>query len=198
MSTTTRRTAVLLTAATLCLLATTACGPSATTGSPAPATKAPAATAAPTSAAAANAPDTGCPLGANDLSTATGLTFELGDVRQDHELETLPGVKATVCVYTSSTKPQDAGDPLVLRVDTVKGADATKTHANFERSCTDNGGALGESTVTNTRTCARGDNVIEGSIVRDDRTIEVYFVNATTETAAALTEVFDKVLASVS
>ncbi|MFD9734976.1 hypothetical protein [Umezawaea sp. NPDC059074] len=192
-----RRTATLLTTAALCLLAVTACGPSATTGSPAPATKAPA-TAGSSPAEAANVPDTGCPLGVSDLSTATGLTFELGDTRQDHELETLPGVKANVCVYTSSTKPQDAGDPLVLRVDTVTGANAGTVKANFERSCTDNGGTLGESTVTNTRTCARGGNVIEGSINRTDRTVEVYFVNATTETAAALTEVFDKVLASVS
>lgn len=192
MRRTTRRTATLLTAAVLGL-ATTACG---TTGTPTAATSA--TTGAADTTAAANVPDTGCPLGVADLSTASGLTFELSDIRKDHQLETQPDVKADVCLYTSPSTPQEAGDPLVLRVDTVTGTNATASRANFERSCTDNGGTLGDSTVRNAKTCSRGGNTVEGNISAADRTIDVYFVNATTETATTLTHAFDKVLASVS
>ncbi|MCS7484537.1 hypothetical protein ACFFQW_12220 [Umezawaea endophytica] len=189
-----RRTAgLLLTTAALCLTAT-AC---AATGTPTAATGARAAGTT-TSAGTTGTPDGDCPLNASDLSTATGLVFELADIRKDHALETQPDVKALVCVYTSSAKPQDAGDPLVLRVDTVNGANAAATRARFESSCTDNNGTLGDSTVTNAKTCTRGGTTIEGDITAGDRTVDVYFVNATTDTAAELTRAFDKVLASVA
>jgi hypothetical protein len=178
-----RRSAVL---AATALLAVTACG---TTGTPTPATDANSA-----SSAAAGVPATGCPLGASDLSTASGFTFELSDIRKDHQLETQPDVKADVCLYTSPSTPQEGGDPLVLRVDTVTGA----SRANFERSCTDNSGTVTTSTVPNAKTCTRDNNTLEGNISTPDRSIDVYFVNATTETAATLTKAFDKILASVS
>jgi len=194
MRRTMRRTAgLLLTTAAFCLTAT-AC---ATTGTPTAATGGKAVDAT-TSTGTTGTPVGDCPLAASDLSTATGLAFELADVRKDHELETQPDVKALVCVYTSSAKPQDAGDPLVLRVDTVNGANAAAVRAKFESSCTDNGGTLGDSTVTNAKTCARGGNTIEGDIAADGRTVDVYFVNATTDTATDLTRSFDKVLASVA
>jgi hypothetical protein len=192
-----RRTLGLLLAAALCLTACSTTGtPKAASGPTAGA--ADASTKADTPGDAKAGTGDGCPLAAADLSTASGFAFELAETRKDHALETLPDVKALVCVFTSSAAPQEAGDPLVLRVDTVTGADAAAVRANFERVCTDTGGALGESTVTNGKTCARGDNIVEGDISTDDRTVEVYFVNATNDTAAALTEVFDKVLASVS
>jgi hypothetical protein len=191
-----RRTAALLTTTAFCLLTATACG---TTGTPTAATDPNTAKADPTAAAtAANVPNTGCPLGVADLSTASGFTFELSDIRKDHQLETQPDVKADVCLYTSPSTPQDAGDPLVLRVDTVTGTNATASRANFERSCTDNSGTLNSSTVQNAKTCTRGDTTIEGNISTADKSIDVYFVNATTQTAATLTRAFDKVLASVS
>lgn len=188
-----RRTAGLLTTAAFCLAAA-ACGTSGTPTAAEPAGD----TSKPSTSAAASAPDTGCPLGVSDLSTATGLKFELSDVRKDHELETQPDVKALVCLYTSPSTPQEAGDPLVLRVDTVTGANAAAVRANFERSCTDNSGTLGDSTVTNAKTCTRGGNTVEGDITAGDRTVDVYFVNADTTTATTLTRAFDKVLASVS
>ncbi|WNV88647.1 hypothetical protein [Umezawaea sp. Da 62-37] len=196
---------LLLGAAALCL-AVTACGTSSTSGTPTGATGSTgstgsaekAGTDAPAASAGSDVPDTGCPISVADLSSATGLTFELGDVRQDHELETQPGVKALVCVFISPSTPQEAGDPLVLRVDTVTGADAAAVRANFERSCTDNGGTLGESEVATGKTCTRGTNTIEGDLSSGDRTVDVYFVNATNDTGAAMTEKLDKVLAAVS
>ncbi|PRY38137.1 hypothetical protein [Umezawaea tangerina] len=191
-----RRIAALLVSTAALAMAATACGPSDTSGTPtgAAGTKAPAAT----SAAAEGTPGTGCPLSAADLSSATGLSFELGDTRQDHELETQPGVKALVCVFISPSTPQDAGDPLVLRVDTITGANAAAARTHFESDCTDNGGTLGESAVADGKTCTRGANTIEGDLGKGGRTVDVYFVNATTDTAAAMTEKFDKVLAAVS
>jgi hypothetical protein len=187
-----RHTAALATSA-IAVLAATACG---ITGTPTAATDAKKAD--PVPSAAANVPATGCPLGVADLSTASGLTFELSDIRKDHQLETQPGVKADVCLYTSPSTPQEAGDPLVLRVDTVTGANAPASRANFERSCADNGGTVVTSTVPNAETCAKDDTTIEGNISTADRTVNVYFVSATTETATTLTKAFDKILASVS
>ncbi len=185
-----KRTAGLLTTAVLCLAAT-ACS---TAGTPTAATS----TSPPTPTAATTTPNGDCPLSASDLSTATGLVFELSDTREDHDLETQPDVKALVCLYTSSTTPQGAGDPLVLRVDTVTGPNAAAARTNFERGCTDNGGTLTNSTVTNAKTCTRDGTVVEGDISTGDRTVDVYFVNATREAATTLTRAFDKVLASVA
>ncbi|HEX6339571.1 hypothetical protein [Umezawaea sp.] len=182
-----RTTGPLLIAAALCL-ATAACS---TSGTPTAATSATA-----TEVSATAGPR--CPLDASDLSTATGLVFDLADVREDHELETRPEVKALTCVYTSAATPQEAGDPLVLRVDTVTGADAAVVRAGFESGCADGGGTLADSTVTGAKTCTRGGNTVEGDIAAGDRTVEVYFVNATAGTAVTLTRAFDKVLASVS
>jgi len=181
MTKTVRHAAALFTTAVLCLAAT-ACTPSAGTGA---------------GPADSNTSGGGCPLSAEALSTATGLTFELSDTRKDQKLETLPDIAADVCIFTSPSNPQDAGDPLVLRVDTVTGANAAAVRTDFERSCTDNGGTLKNSTVKNTKTCARGGYNIEGSIRTGDRAVEVYFVNALTKTAKSLTPSLDKVLASV-
>jgi hypothetical protein len=174
-------------------LAAAGCGSSGPTTAGTPAAVAPG---APEAAAASSAPG-GCPLSAADLSSATGMTFELATTEPDRALETLPAVKALVCVFTSAEKVQAGGDPLVLRVDTVTGADASTVSAEFERSCTSNAGTVGDSTVDDAQTCTSRGTTVEGNIDSGDRTVDVYFVNADNSTAAALTPTFDKVLDAV-
>jgi hypothetical protein len=149
-------------------------------------------------AAAGGAETTGCPLSVDALSSATGLTFELRKTEADHELETLPGVTALVCVFTSSDRPQAGGDPLVLRVDTVTGADAATVRDEFEKSCTRNGGTLGDSAVAGGKTCTSRGSTTEGSVASGDRTVDVYFVLVDATTAAQLTPAFDKILGAVA
>jgi hypothetical protein len=150
-----------------------------------------------TSNATPSAPSGSCPS-AEKLSSATGLTFALSDTLKDHPLETLESVKALVCLYTSAESTQSGGDPLVLRVDTVTGADAATVRGKFESSCTDNGGTLGASTVANAKICTRNGTTIEGNLGSGDRSVDVYFVNADTTTATTLTPSFEKVLTAIS
>jgi hypothetical protein len=141
----------------------------------------------------------GCPLDAADLSTATSLTWELRDTKVDYPLETAESLKATVCVFTAADAPQFGGDPLVLRVDTISGADAAALRTNFERTCTSNDGKLEPSTATDgAEVCRRDSSVVEGNIAGSGRTVDVYVVNADNATAKKLTPSFDDVLAAVS
>jgi hypothetical protein len=177
-------------------LAAAGCGSSGPTTAGTPTTTTAPATAATTTAAGS---DTGgCPLAAEDLSAATGMAFELATTEPDRALETLETVKAMVCVFSSADEPQAGGDRLGLRVDTVTGADAATVTAEFERSCTSNGGTLNDVTADDdAQTCTSRGSTIEGNIDTGDRTVNVYFVNADEATAAALTPNFDKVLDAV-
>jgi hypothetical protein len=176
-------------------LAAAGCGSSGPTAAGTPTAAAPATAAATT---AAGSDTGGCPLAAEDLSAATGMTFELATTEPDRALETLETVKALVCVFTSADEPQAGGDRLGLRVDTVNGADAEAVTAEFERSCTSNGGTLNDVTADDdAQTCTSRGSTIEGNIDSGDRTVNVYFVNADDATAAALTPNFDKVLEAV-
>jgi hypothetical protein len=147
-------------------------------------------------AAVDQAPPGGCPLSAEDLSSASGLSFELRDTREDHPLETVEA-KGQVCVYTSSDRPQAAGDPLVLRVDTVTGAGADVLQSGFAATCVQAGGRLENADVEGARVCDRSDSVTEGEIVGVDRTVDVYFVVVDRETAAVITPKFGQILAAV-
>jgi hypothetical protein len=167
-----------------------------TAGTPAPAPDSPPASAGAAADTSANGSE--CPLDAADLSSATALNWELRQTEADRPLETLQSVKANVCVLTTSDRPQEAGDPLVLRVDAVTGGDAARLRANFEESCTGYRGTVEKSNATEgAEICRRDGSVIEGNIAGDDRAIDVYLVNADTDTAASLTPSFEKILAVV-
>lgn len=193
-----RRLAVLVTVSVLGLVLS-GCGaltPPITAGTAAPAAPAVPGAAAPADTSGADT--TGCPLSAADLSSVTGITFELRRTEADRELETLPSVTALVCVFTSSDRPQLGGDPLVLRVDTVTGPNAAVVRSEFEKSCTRNGGTVGDSAVAGGKTCTSRGSTTEGVVASADRTVNVYFVLADAETAADLTRTFDGLLAAVA
>jgi hypothetical protein len=161
-------------------------------GTPAPAPDSP-----PAAAAAAQGPTDGCPLAVADLATATALSWELRQTEADRPLETVESVKADVCVFTSADRPQQGGDPLVLRVDTVAGADAATLRAKFEESCTGYRGAVEKSAAADgAEVCRRDGSVVEGNIACDDQAIDIYLVNADTDTAKSLTPSFEQILAA--
>jgi hypothetical protein len=167
-----------------------------TTGTAAPAPAAPAEAAAPADDGSAGSGD--CPLAAADISSATSLTWELRQTEAGRPLETLETVKADVCVFTASDRPQAGGDPLVLRVDTVTGADAVKLRTNFEDNCTGYKGTVEDSTAADGAVvCRRDGSVVEGNIAGDGRSVDVYLVNADTDTATSLTPSFEKILSAV-
>ena len=160
---------------------------------------------APNAAAEAPAPATGgsgaadeCPLAATDISSATSLDWELRQTEAARPLETLETVKADVCVFTAADRRQAGGDPLVLRVDTVTGADAAKLRTNFEDSCTGNQGKVEDSTAADgAALCRRAGATAEGNIAGGGRSVDVYLVNADTATATSLTPSFEKILSAV-
>jgi hypothetical protein len=184
------RTAVLVAAAALALCVS-GCGSTPATGTSAatpPAATAPAAAPA----------EGGCPLSAEDLSSATGMTWTLRAEQPDHELETLPGVKADVCVLTTDDRPQPGGDPLVMRVDTAKGDNAEKVRTGFAASCSRNGGRLTDSSAApGARRCENETFLPDALLGAGDRAVEVYYVSADKATAKELEGSFDKVLAVV-
>jgi len=140
----------------------------------------------------------GCPLSAEDLSSATGLTWTLRATQPDHELETLPGVTADVCVLTSDDRPQLGGDPLVLRVDAADGPAAEQVRAEFDASCSRNGGTpTPSSAASGARTCEKGSSVPEGLVEGGDRVVQLYYVTADEATSEELDGSFEKVLAAV-
>jgi hypothetical protein len=186
------RTAVLV-AATALALSASGCG-----ASPTAATSAAAPPPAPTAPSAAEPAPGGCPLSADDLSSATGMTWTLRATQPDHELETLPGVKADVCVLTTDDRPQPGGDPLVMRVDTAKGADAEKVRTEFTASCSRNGGTLTDSSAASGARRCENETFLPDALLGDgDRAVEVYYVSADKATAKELEGSFDRVLAAV-
>lgn len=134
-----------------------------------------------------------CPLTADELSSATALTWELSETRDDHPLETMESVTVTACLFTAPEARQQGGDPLVARVDVVSPADADAVRSDFSSTCTEFGGAeqqAGGGTVGE-----RGDVVVDG-IVGD--LVMVSVVNADTATAQTLTPSFPKILTAAS
>jgi hypothetical protein len=183
------RTAVLAAALALCAAGCSSSPSAATSAAPPP---------APTAAPAAQPAEGGCPLSAGDLSSATGMTWTLRATQPDHELETLPGVKADVCVLTTNDRPQPGGDPLVLRVDTAKGGDAEKVRTEFAASCSRNGGTLKDSSAApGARTCDNETFLPDALLGAGDRAVEVYYVSADKATAKELEGSFGQVLAAV-
>jgi hypothetical protein len=139
----------------------------------------------------------GCPLTPDDLAQATSLTWELGEKKDDHPLETVESVTATVCVYTSADAPQAGGDPLVLRADIVAGPGAAVVRKSFTDTCAENGGEV-RTSAAGAALCERSGVVVEGLIGGTDRVTDVYLVNADTATATNLTPAFEKILAAVN
>jgi hypothetical protein len=183
------RTAVLVAATALALFAS-GCGSSPT---------APTSVAAPTAPSEAAEPaQGGCPLSAEDLSSATGMTWTLRATQPDHELETLPGVKADVCVLTTDDRPQPGGDPLGMRVDTAKGAHAERVRTEFTASCGRNGGTLTDSSAASGARRCENETFLPDALLGDgDRAVEIYYVSADKATAKELEGSFDQVLAAV-
>jgi hypothetical protein len=171
-----------------------ACG--GTAAAPAPAIPAPPAAA---TEPAGSEDVAGCPLDVDDLDSATGLTWTLGRSVAGHPLETVDGVTADVCVFTSADRPQLGGDPLVLRTDVVEGPQAARMRDEFASTCTGNGGTVAAAaSVDGATVCRSGGQAVEGQVAGGDRTVDVYVVAADEATATELTPSFEKVLAAVS
>lgn len=134
-----------------------------------------------------------CPLTADELSSATSLTWELSETRENHPLETMESVTVTACLFTAPEAQQQGGDPLVARVDVVSPADADAVRSDFSSTCTEFGGA--EQQAGGGTVCERGDVVVDG-IVGD--LVMVSVVNADTATAQTLTPSFPKILTAAS
>jgi hypothetical protein len=134
-----------------------------------------------------------CPLTADELSSATSLTWQLSETREDHPLETMESVKVTACLYTAPEARQEAGDPLVARADVVPPADADTVRSDFSSTCTELGGA--EQPAGGGTVCERGGVVVDG-VVGD--LVVISIVNADTATAQTLTPSFAKILAAAS
>jgi hypothetical protein len=191
------RLGVVLVTGVLCL-ALAACGSSAPSGAASAAPVPAELSAAAPPAADRPGNDAGCPIAADELSSATGLTWTLRATEADHELETVDGVKATVCVFTSTDRPQAGGDPLVLRTDVVSGPDAAVVRTAYSGSCTGNGGEEVDSAAAPGATiCRSSGTVVEGAVTGAGRTVEVYVVSADKPTAMELTPKFEKILAAV-
>ncbi|MEU7741625.1 hypothetical protein [Nonomuraea sp. NPDC049158] len=143
-------------------------------------------------------PTGGCSLTVEELSKATSLSWELKEKRDDHPLETLESVKASVCLYTAADAPQAGSDPLVLRTDTVGGKDVAAVRQEFTESCTGYDGKVRESAAAaGAVVCDRDGAVVEGLVESVDRLVNVYFVNADETTATKLTKKFDAILTAV-
>ena len=117
-----------------------------------------------------------CAIDPADLSSATSMTWELAATLTDHPLETMESVLATACLYTASDERNEYGDPLTLRVDIVKGADAVAARNRFEESCTGNGGVVEPSAAADgAASCDRDGSVQEGNITSGDTSVDVYY-----------------------
>ena len=139
------------------------------------------------------ASEDGCPLTAEELSSATSLTWTLRERREDHPLETMESVKVTACLFTAPAAPQEGGDPLVARVDVVSPADADAVRSDFSSTCTEFGGA--EQSAGGGTVCERDGVVVDG-VIGD--LVVVSVVNADTATARKLTPSFAEILAAAS
>ncbi len=139
-----------------------------------------------------------CVIDAADLSAATGMTWQLGTTRTDHRLETMESVLATICIFTVEDQRSEYGDPLILRVDIVDGADAVAVRNEFEDSCARHGGTVTPSgAAEGAVTCQDGGSVQEGSVTRGGRTVNVYYPMVPRSLQGEVTSSFDKVLATV-
>jgi hypothetical protein len=171
----------------------TACG-----GTDAPGASAgPAASSGAAGGQGAKRPADGCPITVDMLGKATSLDWKLQEKRDDHQLETLESVKATVCLWTAADAPQAGGDPLVLRADIVTGGDAATVRKEFSDNCTEYGGKLGDSSGEGGTVCDRDGAVVEGLVGSDDRLVNVYLVNADKPTATKLSPAFGEILGAV-
>ncbi|WP_049559060.1 hypothetical protein [Nonomuraea sp. SBT364] len=137
----------------------------------------------------------GCPLTPQALGEATSLRWDL-DRRDDHPLETMESIKATVCLYTAADAPQQGSDPLTMRLDLVEGADAATVRKGFTDTCTENGGTVRDT--SGAQVCDRDGSVGEGLTGGGDRAIIAYWVNADTSTATEFTPAFGRILAAVA
>ncbi|MEV4018567.1 hypothetical protein AB0J35_49550 [Nonomuraea angiospora] len=81
-----------------------------------------------------------------------------------------------------------------MRVDLVEGAATIRK--NFTDTRTGNGGSVRD--LSGAKVCDRNGSVVEGLAGAGDRTIDVYWVNADTSTAAKFTPVLHRILASVA
>lgn len=135
-----------------------------------------------------------CPISETELSKITGLDWVLQERLTDHQLETLDGVSATVCLFT--TGKDKFGDPYSLRIDVVKDADAAAIRDEFEKLCKDNGGKTRGGSADHSRLCDHDGAVIEG--IGRDGVVSAYVVNADAAFAAKLTPVFEQIVAAVS
>lgn len=134
-----------------------------------------------------------CPLTAEELSSVTSLAWQLSETREDHPLETLESVKVTACLFTAPEARQEAGDPLVARVDVVAPADADAVRADFTSSCTGFRGV--EQQAGGGTVCERDGVVVEG--MTGDLVV-VSILTADTATAQTLTPLFPDILAAAS
>jgi hypothetical protein len=181
----------------LCLVALAGCGsdsdspaPAAQTASTEPAASG-APSGAPTTAGGVTAPGS-CPISAEALSAATSLRWELRERQENRALETLPTIRATVCVFTAGAALQAFGDPLVFRTDVVTGRDTATVRQDFTDTCGSTGGttrASGGGSV-----CDRTGVVVEGSKGDGDRIVLAAIVNADNSTAATLTPAFTRIM----
>jgi len=164
--------------------------PTASTGSAA--SVAPSAT--PTTASGLSAPGS-CPISAEALSAATSLRWDLRERVENRALETLPTIRATVCVFTAGAALQAGGDPLVFRTDVVTGRDSATVRQDFTDTCRSVGGttrASGGGSV-----CDQGGVVVEGSKGEGDRIVLAAIVNADISTATTLTPAFTRIMDSL-
>jgi hypothetical protein len=133
-----------------------------------------------------------CPISADALSTATALRWELRERRENHALETLPTVRATVCVFTAGAAVQSFGDPLVFRTDVVTGRDTAQVRNDFSDTCGSIGGAMRASGGGSV--CDRQGVVVEGLKGEGDRVVLASIVNADNSTATTLTPAFTRIM----
>lgn len=138
----------------------------------------------------------GCPISAEALSAATSQAWELKERRENHPLETTESIKATICLFTTTTFRDQYGDPLSFRSDVVTGADAATVRSQFANSCSENGGATRQSAGGSV--CERDGGVVEGIKGGGDRVVNAYFVNADKSMVPQLTSAFPKILAAIS
>lgn len=181
----------------LCSVVLAGCGSDSDSPAPAaaPASTGPAASVAPsaTPTSATSGTVSGpCPISAEALSAATSMRWELRERQENRALETLPAIRATVCVFTAGAALQAFGDPLVFRTDVVTGRDAATVRQDFTDTCGSTGGttrASGGGSV-----CDRTGVVVEGSKGDGNRIVLAAIVNADTSTAATLTPAFTRIM----
>lgn len=151
-------------------------------------------TAEPDKPAAGKSGGDGCPLAAADLSRITGLKWTMAERRTDHELEALPSVRATICVYTGPVGSY--GDPMVFRTETVAESDAAAVRERFTGSCTNSGGSVRAASGGGDASVCESDYSTGDGIVADG-VIRAYFVSVDKKDVAKLKPTFDEIIGVV-